>query len=402
MFGRFNLRSERAGGLVAVSLLLGGFLPLAVSGQDVDSRWLPWLGCWEASQGGEEVPMLCIRPLVGEEGVELTTWTGGELSSTEAIYTDGQARQSEREGCVGEEEARFSDDGRRIYLRSESVCEGGARRGATGLLAFANPMEWLDIKVIQVAGSQVPVVLRYRAARAARVEEAGMQDVVAPRAMAVKAARIGASARLTAEDLIEASGKVDGKAVEALIAERGDPFDVDATMLVRLADAGVEEGIIDLAVAVSYPDKFAITSGVPESIRAERAAGPYPYYGYSARWSFWNPYFYDPFYYGYAYSPYYYNYGWYSGWYRPTYVVVQPRPPIDGGGGGRVIKGRGYTRGGSSSGGSGGGAVPGTRSAPSSRSGSSGSGAVTSSGARSGSTSSSTGRTAKRRSGGGF
>ncbi|MGW8265627.1 MAG: hypothetical protein ACWGSQ_04615 [Longimicrobiales bacterium] len=326
-----SLRSSLAGSALAGALLLVGTLPAAVAAQDVDSRWLPWLGCWEASDGGEEVPMLCMRPLAAEEGVELTTFADGEVISTEVIYSDGVPRQTTREGCVGEEEARFSEDGRRIYLRSDYVCEGGVRRSATGLLAFANPMEWLDIKVVDVAGERVPLVLRYRPARAQRAEAAGMEAVVAPRAMAVKAARIGASARLAPEDLIEATGKVDGKALEALIVERGDPFNVDSEMLIRLADAGVSEKVIDLAVAVSFPEKFAVGSGAPEEIRAERTAygvamAPY---GFGLHWSFWNPYYYDPFYYspyGYGYSPYYYNYGWYSGYYRPINVVVTPRP----------------------------------------------------------------------------
>jgi hypothetical protein len=334
--------------------------------------------------------------------VELTTWANGEQISTEAIYSDGLPRQTTREGCVGEEEAQFSNDGRRIYLKSDYVCEGGVGRGATGLLAFANPMEWLDIKVIEVAGERVPMVLRYRLARAERVEAAGMENVVAPRAMAVKAARIGASARLGPEDLIEATGKVDSKALEALIVERGDPFDVDSDLLIRLADSGVQEEVIDLAVAVSFPEKFAVGSGAPQEIRAERNAYAMPMgaFGYNTRWSFWNPYYYDPFYYspyGYGYSPYYYNYGWYSGYYRPINVVVQPRPPgeVEHG---RVIKGRGYSRGGTSGGS--GSTTPSTRTTPSGRSGSSGT--VSSSGASRGSSSGSTGRTAKRRGGGGF
>lgn len=405
MITRRTLWSSLAGSALAGALLLVGALPATVAGQEVDARWLPWLGCWEASEGGTEVPMLCIKPLPVEAGVELTTWADGELISTEAIHTDGMARETTREGCVGEEEARFSDDGRRIYLKSDYVCEGGTRRGATGLLAFANPMEWLDIKVIDVAGERVPLVLRYRLARADRVEAAGIEGVVAPRAMAVKAARIGASARLGPEDIIEATGKVDGKALEALIVERGDPFEVNSEMLIRLADAGVEEEVIDLAVAVSFPEKFAVGSGAPEEIRAERAArtaygvGMSPY-GFGMRWSFWNPYYYDPFYYspyGYGYSPYYYNYGWYSGYYRPINVIVQPRPP-EAVQHGRVVNGRGYSRGGTGSG-SGGSASPGTRAAPSGRSGS---GSVSTSGTSRGSSSASTGRTAKRRGGGGL
>jgi len=391
------LRTSVAGGLVAAAFVLVGILPSLVSAQDVDSRWLPWLGCWEASEGGTEIPMLCIQPLTEGQGVELTTWAEGENISTEAIYTDGEPRDADREGCRGLEEAWFSEGGQRVYLKSQYVCEGGIQRGATGLLAFANPMEWLDIKVVEVGGQQIPMVLRYRLARAARVEAVGMGDVVAPRAMSVKASRIAASARLTVGDLIEATGKVDSQAVEALIVERGDVFDLNGDVLVRLADANVSENIIDLAVAVSFPGRFAVSSGEPETIRADRSRGYMPMgmgsYGFRSRWSFWDPFYYNPFLYspyGYSYSPYYYNYGGYSGYYRPTTVIVDSNPGASGYTHGRVIPGRGYSRGGSSSGSS-----PSARTAPSSRSGSS---AVRSSGGRS-SGSSSSGRTAKRRGG---
>lgn len=404
-----SIRTSAAGGVLGVAFVLVGILPSLAAAQDVDSRWLPWLGCWEASEGGTEVPMLCISPLPERQGVELTTFANGESISSEAIYTDGIPRDVEREGCVGTEEAWFSDGGQRIYLKSDYICEGGAQRGATGLLAFANPMEWLDIKVVEVGGQSVPMVLRYRLARSSRVEAAGVDNVVAPRAMSVKAARIAASARLTPQDLVEASGKVDTEAVEALIVERGDPFNMNSDVLVQMADAGVEENLIDLAVAMSYPDRFAVHAGVPETAtrdRTQTAMMPYGYPGRTSRWSFWDP-FYSGYGYGFGYSPYgfgyspygfggygMYSYGGYSGYYRPTTIIVDSNP--DGYTHGRVVNGRGYSRGGGTAGSSS--RSPSTRSAPSPRSGGS---SVSSSGTRSsGSSSRSSGRTAKRRGGG--
>lgn len=401
-----------AGGLLAGGLVLIGTLPSTAAAQEMDTRWLPWIGCWEVSEAGEqESPMLCVSPLAGERGVELSTWSGGEVVSTEVIEADGALRDVAREGCDGFQEASFSDDAKRVYLNSQYVCEGGVERGGTGMLAFANPVEWLDIKVVEVAGNKVPMVLRYRPARGTRVENAGMDYLLADRAMSVKAARIAVAAPLTADDLIEANGKVDGKAVEALVAERGDDFDVNADVLTEMADAGVSENLIDLVVAVSYPDKFTVSAGMPDVDRAQgdRTARPYDSYGYRGRWGFWDPFFYDfygPWYYSYArygMSPYYYGgYGWgggYWGYYRPTTVIVDNQPDYQPRTHGRVISGRGYSRGSSSaSPSSRTSRSPSTRSAPSSgRS----SGSISSSGARRGGSSTSTGRTAKRRGGGG-
>ena len=390
-------RPSKLGGLLAGVALLLGMAPSPGAAQEMDNRWLPWLGCWEAVDGGEEAPLLCVRPASEGSGVEFVTWSEGEATSSEAVLADGVPRNAEREECQGIEEARFSEDGHRIYLKSDYVCEGGTERKASGILAMINPMEWVDIKAVD--GS--PWVLRYRLARSSKVEESGLENVVDSRASAVKSARISAASRLTEEDIIEAASSVDGAAVEALIVERGDPFAVDADMLVRLDDAGVPAGVIDLVVAVSYPDRFAVKAGPVQmdeyagDTRARRsiymAGGFYdPFYfggglGYSGFGWGYSPYYYGG--YGYGYRNPYYGYGGYGygGYYRPSTIVVTPRSQ-----GGQMIKGRGYTRG---SGGSGyTGRTAGVRSG-----GSRSSGASASPGRSSGSS----GRTAKPRGSGG-
>jgi hypothetical protein len=347
--------SARIGGLMAGVALLLGMAPSPGAAQDMDNRWLPWLGCWEAVDGGDEAPLLCVRPASEGAGVEFVTWAEGEASSSEAILADGVPRNAEREECQGIEEARFSGDGHRIYLKSDYVCEGGIERNASGILAMINPMEWVDIKAVD--GS--PWVLRYRLARSSRIEESGLETVVASRASAAKAARISASSRLTVEDIIEASASVDGAAVEALIVEKSDPFAVNADMLVGLDDAGVPDGVIDLVVAVSFPDRFAVKSG-PVQVE-EYADETAPRRSIYMAGGFYDPFYWGPGFgysrlgYGYGYSPYYYGgygwgygssyYGWgYGGYYRPSTIVVQPRSS-----GIQMIKGRqGYTsRGGS-------------------------------------------------------
>lgn len=398
---RLQTIGTMTGALFTGALLMAGPLTSGAGAQDLDTRWLPWLGCWEGEASvqpaGDEAPMLCITPLPGGEGVRLETFTMGELVSTEAIHTDGEPRQVEREGCVGMEEGEFSADGDRVYLRSSFVCEGGTEQTATGLLAMLNPMQWVDVKVVDVEeGGKMPLVMKYRLARSSRVETAGVENVVAPRAMAVKAARIRASSSLTVNDIMEANGKVDPEAVQALIVERAERFDLDADALVRLADAGVPSEVIDVAVATSYPDHFTLDAGAPQKV-ADQQAQAMAYPGtYRGRWGFWDPFYYP--YHGFGYSPFSYGFGYggyYGGWYRPRTIVVdyEPRSTL-----GRIIKGAGYTRGGS-------GSDSGSRGTARPRGGGSSSGgAVKSSGGSSSGRSGaarSTGRKAKRRSGGG-
>jgi len=393
-----NFRNTVMGGLLCSAVLLAGLVPSTLAAQDMDSRWLPFLGCWEAVEAGEEAPLLCVRPAAEGNGVDFVTWTDGELSAPETILADGVPRSAERQECQGIEEARFSDDGHRIYLKSTYVCEGETEREASGILAMLNPMEWADIKSVE----GTPWVLKYRLARASRIDEAGVENVVAPRASEVKAARIAASARLTEEDIIEAVGQVEGAAVEALIVERGDAFAVNADLLIRLDDADVPAGVIDLMVAISYPDRFAVKAGpMPVEEYADEAPRRMMYMGsgfmtpwYGNRYSPWGyglGYGYGGYGYGYGgygYGGYGYGGGYGGGYYQPRPIVVSPRTS----GNGSMVKGRGYTRGGAGSGYTGGTA----RSRGGSSSG--GSRATASPGVRS-SGGSSSGRTAKPRGG---
>ncbi len=396
MRGYASVRKTMAGALFAGGMLLAGMVPQAVSAQEMDARWLPWIGCWEAAEAAEESPMLCVRPDRAGEGVEFVTWAGDEVISTEIIRADGVARQATREGCRGVEEARFSRDGKRVYLRSSYTCEDGGEQSATGILAMMNPMEWADIKVVGAGGERTPWALRYRLARSGKVSAAGMENLVAPRAMAVKEARILASGPLTVDDVLDAAESVDPEGVETLIMEKGDPFDVDSETLLALADAGVAQGVIDLVVAVSFPERFAVRAGAVREVPREPGQNVRPgVYGRPMGWGFFNPFFYDSFYSGYGYYPYGgYGYGWSSGYYyRPTTVIVEP--VTSGSGSARMVKGRGYTRGGSPSS-----SGPGTVGSGS-RSGSGGGAVRSSGGGSSGGSSSGSGRRAVRRGGGG-
>jgi hypothetical protein len=363
--------------------------------ETIDSRWVPWLGCWEMVDGPAGAAMLCVRSVHGTEAVEMFTVSDGEIIASETIQADGVERESVREGCEGWGSTSFSDDSDRLYRRSEHVCEGGARRVSTSLMALVSPNEWVDVQAVKVGERTVPLVQRYRAADPEAVRAAGLPDITADRSLAVMTARAAASMPPSVEDIIEATSRVDPKAVEVWVAEQGEPLELNAARLVEMADAGVPENVIDLIVAVSYPERFTIGLGGGAEMVAEEELSRA---GYGRRMIY--PAYFDPFYYSYSpwssyYSPWGYwgGYGYYSA-YRPTVVIVDRRQSDASRG--RVLNGRGYTRGGQSAGtarsrGGGGGS--------SASRGTSSGGSMTSSGARSGSSRSS-GRTAKRRGGG--
>jgi hypothetical protein len=383
---------------VGLSLLAA----VSTAAQETDGRWIAYYGCWEPLDETVDRGVLCVRPEAG--GIEIYTVVDGVVTTSDVVVADGERRELSVEGCDGWESAKFSSDGRRVFTSSAFVCGEETPRSASGIMSLVSPTSWLDVRSVDVDGEKVAWVQNYRLVGPERMAEVGVEDITAEIGMSVRTSRMAASREIRIDDVTEASEVADAKAVEAWIAATGDRFDVDADMLISMADAGVPETVIDVVVAVSYPETFSIDADAQMQQRpmsTGRRAGVfgdgyglgirrglrYGGYGYGA-----GSFFFDPFYYGY--TPYrssygygYGNYGYpYGGYqYTPTTVIVTTRAPANTPRG-RVVNGRGYTR-------SGGNGSARTGSQPRSTQGSASSGGSRSSGGSSGT------RTAKPRGG---
>ena len=326
---------------------------------------------------------------------------GGRYGPTDNGTRSRYASPSEpsREGCSGWQQAEFSGQRGRLYLSSEQACDGGVTRASSGIMALVSTNAWIDVRAVSVDGGHETWVTRYGLATLEDAAAVGLGDIAGERRLAVRSARVAAAARPSVDDVIEASERVDKEAVGAWIAEAGMPLDLDADELVRLADAGVPEEVIDMAIAVSYPETFAV-SQEPEPREAEHYGGTYrsyPYYDPFFGSLFFSP-FYSPYGFYSPYSPYGSRYGFGFGFrrggiYIPRVVEVDRNRDS----GDRVIRGQGYRRGDATRQPTGRRAVPRGTSTTTRSSG----GAVRRSSGSS-SSGSSTGRKAKRRGGGGL
>jgi hypothetical protein len=370
--------------------------------------WLAWHGCWRAAGADAlEGQILCVLPGADRMEARFVTFADGVMTGSTAVRADGAPRPVEEGGCTGTESARWSGDGRRVLLRGELDCDG-VRRISTGAIAMVAENEWVDVQAATVGDQHASRVLRYRPAGEADVPAEAAAALDRSRGLAREAARLNAAARLEVEDVIDAARYLETPALQALLAAYGSGFTLDARALARLEDAGLDPSVLDIMVALTYPERFAIREG-----GVERDESVYRQRGYAWEDECWDPvfrryywgadcYYRSPFGYsrwGYSrwgYSPWGYDpWGWRYG--TGTVVVVVPvgdPPPATQQG--SLVKGGGYTRGGASSGtarprtgtGSGGGAQTGTATgsaAPAARSG--------------GSSSSGSGRTAQPRSG---
>lgn len=282
-----------------------------------DEGGLAWLGCWELladreddSQGSpDEQQRVCVAPGDEPRSLDLTALVDDQIVAEQTLVTDGSRRSVSGGGCIGWTRALSSEDQQRLYLQSETICEGGGERHLSGASMMLSANHWIDIRVLRVDGEREIAIQDYRPVGADAVTLPGVLPTAA------HAARLAAAAPLSADDVIEALELVDPAVVEAMLLESEARFAIDSRLLLRLAEARVPDGIIDLMVALSFPEYFAV-----EDDTASRQ--PAVYYG-----SFWSPWY--P-YYGYGYGYYYHH----------------PHPPVDGhpgkGHGGKVISGRGY------------------------------------------------------------
>lgn len=326
--------------MLAATAALALSSPLSAQAEQ-DGRWMAFVGCWEAVGAEDDLGLLCFD--LDGAGVQLTNYVDGEVASTEGLVADGSQRPVAVEGCEGWESVEFSADGRRAFTRTEFFCGTDEARTGTGVMTFVAANRWADVRVLQVSGEEVAWVQEYVLADRDRLGELGIESPAEGLTMAVRSARMAATAPIDLADVEEALGLMDAKAVETWIVAQQDELDPDADDLVRLADAGAPSNVIDAVVAVSNPDRFVVEAAGPIEEVAD-APRPTHYRGYmgwspfyGSRWAF--GYGYSPF--GYRYSPWGWDYGYgygYNYWgSRPGYVIIDRRPR-----GGTMSNDRGY------------------------------------------------------------
>lgn len=297
--------------------------------------WQPYLGCWQPMDAEEDQGILCL--VADGRDVEMLTIVEGAVEFREPLVADGGTHEFERDDCQGTESARFSEDRRRLYTASLVTCDGEASRRSTGIISMPTMDEWVDVRAIETNGATAVWSQRYQRTSHSVLSQLGLAAPVSrPNPFALRGGITYATADITIDDVIDASRNVDTDAVKGWLATVEQPFeDLSAENLIRMENAGVATAVIDVVVAVSFPEQFALNEEANRASRSMYAwADPfyYPYYGYGryGRYGGWG---------GYGY------YGrWYPGYYTPVVVSVNP---IRREGGGQAVAGRGYRRPGS-------------------------------------------------------
>ena len=320
-----------------------------------DSPWLPWLGCWQlveetATPSGQPGGMsrfadrvvVCLTPSAADTGgVGVTTIADGELILVETLLADSAQHPVEETACTGWRRSTWSGDRARLFARAELACDNQETRRVSGVGLMTSSTTWLDIQLVNSGGRGEVTVRRYRRASESTTVDAGATPLPADVLdRAITAARLASTAELSVNDVIEAGAAVDPAVVEAMLVETQASFALDRRTLLQLDDSGVPAEVIDLMVALSFPDEFVVERPPARTAVSFGGGGggfvdPFSPYGFDL----WYPYYASPFGYYYGWSP--YNSLYYLGP-AVSYVIVPD--VLDGGSPGRAYRGRGYSQ----------------------------------------------------------
>ncbi len=274
----------------------------------------------------ETAPRVCVVR-AGDNGAKLTTTVPDQAAVEQTLIPDGSARPINDDECRGIESTEWSSNGQRIFARAEVTCADGTPRTISGLGLITADGMWLDVRSFRVGSSITTRVSRYR--------RAGDDSSALPPST---------GSPLTLSEVKEANTKVSAPVLEAVLAETRPRLEVRKRTLLELADADVAPSVIDVMVALAYPERFVIERADRRSYASSTVRRPndpfYPFgiddYYYSGY--FYPSYYYSPFGYGYIgrYDPFVFGPGWGS--------VPSGGGSVQPSGTGRAINGQGYTR----------------------------------------------------------
>lgn len=368
-----RVRRARLAVLSAALLLVAPAVYAQGVARAESSPFAAWIGCWDLIPRFGEVPTndrVCVLPTANSMAVELVSLAGDSVLSRQRLEAAAEERPFTQGDCSGVEHVRAT--GPRVYLRTTMRC-GGQERLVNSVMAMSRDGEWLDVRGVAFGPNVGVRASRYREAPVTAHLPAEVAATLQGRPRGMHSARLAASGPVQLRDVVEATRHLEVGVLQTWLAERGQGFGLDAQGLLALEESGVAPSVIDIMVALSYPDVFALDrtrlGDPPPDTRGEVRGGDFGgggYYDGGYGWG-WDPY-------GYGYGR---GLGWFSGS-RPVVVVQRPADAqVDEHG--KVVKGRGYVapRGGSSgsarSGGSSGGSSSGSAGRASSSDGEKGS-----------------------------
>lgn len=233
----------------------------AQPGEATDPRFQPWLGCWTTTAGGgieAGAPnrACVIRSSTVAGSVDVLLYAGDSLLSRSALPRPGVETSRSLEDCSGVETAVWAPGNTKLVLRADFTCAAGLNRVETGLMSMTPEGNWLQLQHIRVGNSEATTSTRLSYDPAATASYGSRLGGTASTATA----RMAVGAPATPEQVLELSQLVPPALAGVWLAETGVMFHLNGKLMVELSRRGMPASVIDMMVAVSNPDVFAVRS----------------------------------------------------------------------------------------------------------------------------------------------
>jgi hypothetical protein len=206
-------------------------------------------------------------------GIRMITLNNNVVEHETRIVADGQAHAIALEGCSGTETARWSEDRKRLFINADLNCGNSTQRNVSSIWAMLNRGQWANVQSIGLGDERMLNTVRYSEIQLSDVPPEIAQAFEDNR-MARETIRLSAAAQLDLSDVRDAVQHADTRAVEAWLTLVGQEFNLNGEKLVALADAGVPASVIDVLVALSNPQHFAVREERADDVLPRRGRRP--------------------------------------------------------------------------------------------------------------------------------
>ena len=345
-------------------------------------RWRAFAGCWvpEANTAiganATTGTMVCIAPVAGTQSADVATIVNKQVLHTDRLNASGEHIAKTVDKCPGWESATWSEDRNRLLLRSQFDCGDSIKVKGSGVFSVDADGNFVQVQGTSVGANGGARVVHYRPADVMLAQGTVLTDSAMVQTVATEPSASAAWIRQAAGRapsvgaVLDLSKHVDEAVAQAWLSEFGKPEKLSAKDLVAMSDAGMPSSLIDMMVAMTYPERFQLQARNANNAEARpvnanaammnRAASCYDEfdrfgYLYGSRLGRMDCYRYGvpsgyygtyPFGYGLGYGL-GYGYGGYGNtYYGNSPIVIVTRG--DGGGAaqprGRAVVGGGYTR----------------------------------------------------------
>ena len=233
-----------------------------------DSSLSPWFGVWSITDEGSSTGTASnlkntveIRPTSDRKGLQITRKSPNQPEVSEVLIPDGTRTPLNSQNCTGWQTFKWVPGAGSILGSSEVTCKGSGTLATSTLKTFVAPDQMIEVLSVEAVGRTGVAVRHLQYER----DLAPAPDSQAP--WSAVEGRIALSAPWTVDAIIQLSKSADTPALQAALMEKKVRLNLTSGSLKQMQAAKLPKEIIDLTVALSFPDQFHIEKNGQVALR---------------------------------------------------------------------------------------------------------------------------------------